>query len=112
MNQCDGCQRGLPVWEGNHYSGFALGKRGVIVMVCTKKKYSSIKIEPVDNHDNEEYLKAQCIHGHVWGDGKTVDLHSKCPECGEEVFGTLERKIMSIDAVKAKGWIGSKGKMQ
>lgn len=104
MNNCDGCQRGLKIMGGDHYD-----VHGRIVMGCTKKRYSTVKMEVIDDHRKEEYLMAQCGLGHTWGDGKNVDLNSKCPACGGDVMGTLERRIMSIDAAKAKGWMGSKG---
>jgi hypothetical protein len=37
MNQCDGCRRGLPIKDGNHYDP----RTGWVYMGCEKSKYES-----------------------------------------------------------------------
>ena len=70
----------------------------------------NIEIEVIDNHDKPEFLKAQCANGHIFGDGKNVYFEELCPECGAEITGTHQRKIMKIDTEEFRGLFGSIGK--
>lgn len=69
-----------------------------------------IKIKPAKPYE-KEYLKAQCLNGHRWGDGKTVMLNSRCPICKGEVAATIERRIYTVDSKDFSGIIGSKGRL-
>lgn len=61
------------------------------------------------NKKNEEWIKPICKNDHIWGNGKDFDLEEKCPECGGNIVGFKQRKLITIDEARIKGLIFSKG---
>lgn len=59
--------------------------------------------------DTKEWVKAQCVNGHLYGNGKEVIFDDKCPYCKSELAGFVERRIVTVDQAKAKGWVISEG---
>ena len=55
MNQCDGCNRGLPVFNGIHYK-IDIRKSPEVVMCCSADKYdhSTAKTDVHTQSDNDK----------------------------------------------------------
>jgi hypothetical protein len=67
MNQCDGCNRELPIYQGLHYTEMTPG--GKPVMACTKKTYTG----------EAPVAEVPCNDGVI----------EPCPFCGDKA--TLEK---------------------
>jgi hypothetical protein len=52
VNQCDGCQRGLPTRQSEHGSLMHAGEDGMPVMICTKDRYERATASPYDVSGN------------------------------------------------------------
>lgn len=57
----------------------------------------------------QEWVKAQCANGHLFGNGAEVCFKDQCPECDGEIVAFVQRRIMTISVAKAKGFIWSRG---
>ena len=86
-NQCDGCARGLPVTDGNHYEG------DLPVMACTADRYAPAAAPPDVGEMVKEWRELRTHYSHpaavlAWADNAAALLSQPkpepCPKCNAD----------------------------